>query len=112
MPSTTERGAKIDASGNLDGKSFTDVVGLGQALHDHPSLPTCLVERVYSYGSGGIANDQAKPMLAYLNQQFAAGGYRLPNLLRTIAMSNAFSEVKAPEARTALAPSSTPSQTK
>ena len=105
---TTERGAQIDASGNLDGKSFTDVVGLGKALHDHPSLPTCLVERAYSYGSGGSANDQAKPMLAYLNQQFAAAGYRLPVLLRAIAMSNAFSDVKKPETRTASV--STPSQ--
>ena len=32
------------------------------------ALPTCLVERVYSYGSGGAASDQSKPMLAYLNQ--------------------------------------------
>jgi len=108
---TTERGAPIDASGNLDGKSFTDVVGLGRALHDHPSLPTCLVERVYSYGSGGTANEQSKPMLTYLNQEFAAHGYRLPSLLRTIAMSNAFSEVKPPETRTASVPTQS-SQTK
>jgi hypothetical protein len=98
---TTEKGAPIDASGSLDGKSFTDVVGLGQALHDHPSLPTCLVERTFSYGTGGSVNDQTKPMLAYLNQQFAAHGYRVPSLLRAIAMSNAFSDVKSPDTRTA-----------
>ena len=108
---TSERGAPIDASGNLDGKTFADVRGLGAALHDHPSLPTCLVERAYSYGSGGPVNDQAKPMLDYLNQQFAAQGYRVPGLLRSIAMSNAFLEVKAPETRTAVTSSPT-SQTK
>ena len=104
---TTEKGEAIDASGSLDGKAFTNVVGLGQALHDHPSLPTCLVERTFSYGSGGSVTDAARPMLAYLNAQFAASGYRFPTLLRTIALSTAFSAVEAPpaaknEARTAL----------
>jgi hypothetical protein len=32
-------------------------------------------------------------MLPYLNQRFADEGYRLPQLLRTIALSNAFVEV-------------------
>jgi hypothetical protein len=102
---TTERGETIDATGSLDGKTFTNVVGLGQALHDHPALPTCLVERAYSYGSGASADDKAKPMLAYLDRQFAAHHYSFPSLLRTIALSNAFSEVDeskpAPEAKTA-----------
>ena len=30
----------IDASGSLDGKNFSDAVGLAQALHDDPALPT------------------------------------------------------------------------
>ena len=40
-------------SGSLDGVAFKDVAGLGKALHDHPSLPVCLVNRAYSYGTGG-----------------------------------------------------------
>jgi hypothetical protein len=99
---SAENGATIDASGSLDGTTFTDAVGLGRALHDDPALTSCLVQRVYSYGVGGAASAKANPMLAYLNQQFAAHGYRFKDLLRTIALGNAFSEVEesTPEMRT------------
>jgi hypothetical protein len=66
---------------------------LGQALHDHPALPSCLVKRVYSYGSGGATSPDDAPILNYFSARFAAQGYKLPDLLRTIALSNAFSEV-------------------
>jgi Protein of unknown function (DUF1592)/Protein of unknown function (DUF1588)/Protein of unknown function (DUF1595)/Protein of unknown function (DUF1585) len=91
----TERGAPIDASGTLDGKSYTDAVGLAQAVHDHPGVPTCLVKRVYTYGIGGSvkSNDNDKAALKYFDARFAEEGYRLPDLLRTIALSTAFSEV-------------------
>jgi hypothetical protein len=89
----TEKGSPIDTSGGLDGREVKDVVGLGQALHDHPALPSCLVKRVYSYGSGGATSPEDAPILNYFNARFAAQGYKLPDLLRTIALSNAFSEV-------------------
>ena len=92
-----ERGTKIDASGTLDGKPFSGVVSLGQVLHDNPSLTSCLVQRVYSYGGGGAARPEDKKTLDYFNARFAADGYRVPDLLRTIALSNAFSEIIAPK---------------
>jgi hypothetical protein len=88
-----ERGAPIDPSGNLDGTAFKDVKGLAVALHDHPALPGCLVKRLYGYASGGAPGAADQPMLDYLSGGFAAKGYRLPDLLRTIALSNAFSNV-------------------
>ncbi|MDB6045299.1 MAG: hypothetical protein JWM63_3850 [Gammaproteobacteria bacterium] len=103
----TERGAAIDASGSLDGKNFNDPPGLAHALHDHPALPTCLVKRMYAYGSGGPLSDADKPELTWLDKRFAATGYRVPDLLRAIALSPAFSEVAeipavpAPPAKTA-----------
>jgi hypothetical protein len=108
----TERGVDIDANGSLDGKDFKDPVGLAQAVHDHPGLPVCLVKRMYSYGAGGPLTDADNPELAYLNQRFAASGYRVPDLLRAIALSTAFSEVAetpavpAPAPRTASLPAS------
>jgi len=108
---TAERGATIDASGNLDGKKFTDVVGLATALHDHPGLTSCLVKRVYSYGTGSQTSNDDAEMLKYLSTRFESAGYRVPDLLRTIALSNAFSEFKevAPaEAKTAQASSAGP----
>jgi hypothetical protein len=93
----TENGAPIDASGTLDGKSFNDPIGLAKVLHDEPALPNCLVQRIYAYGSGGPTTPADKPLLNYLSQQFAAEGYRVPDLLRTITLSPAFDEGR-PEA--------------
>lgn len=95
---TTERGTPIDPSGNLDGKNFANAVGLSQALHDHPALTTCLVRRVYSYGTGGPTSREDAPLLTYLNKTFAEQGYKLPDLLRTITLSPTFSEVLPPSA--------------
>ena len=92
---TTEKGADIDPSGSLDGKEFKDVTGLAVALHDHPQVPTCLVKRVFAYGTGGPISSDEQQTLDYLNKTFAAGGYRLKNLLRTVIMSNAFSTVSS-----------------
>lgn len=89
----SERGVAIDTSGNLDGKEFKDPQGLAQALHDHPGVPTCLVKRMYGYGVGGLTTVADKPQLAYLNQRFEASGYRVPDLLRAIALSPAFGNV-------------------
>ena len=100
----TENGAAIDSSGNLDGKQFANVQGLAQALHDSPTLPSCLVSRMYSYGAGGVPPPVDRPLLTYLNKSFAAEGYRIPDLLKTIAMSNSFSQVTRVQPSTAPLP--------
>lgn len=89
----TENDAVIDATGDLDGVAFENVVGLGQALRDNAALPACLVQRLYSYGSGGATSAQDNQLLAYFNERFAADGYKLPDLLRTIGMSESFTRV-------------------
>jgi hypothetical protein len=92
----TENGAQLDTSGTLDGTPFKDIEGLGQALHDHPSLPACLINRVYSYGTGGpISVSADKATIEYFKGRFAEAGYQLPELLRDIALSQAFSVVRA-----------------
>ncbi|HEY4369058.1 MAG TPA: DUF1588 domain-containing protein [Steroidobacteraceae bacterium] len=112
-----EKGTKIDASGTLDGKSFNGVTALGQVLHDYPALTSCLVQRVYSYGSGGAVGKEDKKTLDYFNARFAEEGYRVPDLMRTIALSNAFSEIvepkpQAPAVKTASLSSSPANTTK
>lgn len=88
-----ESGVAIDTSGDLDGKTFKDVQGMAQALHDNPALPTCFVNRLYSYASGGPTAQSDRPLLQYLNAQFVDQGYRVPDLMRTIALSDAFMHV-------------------
>ncbi|MGE4064562.1 MAG: DUF1588 domain-containing protein [Rhodospirillaceae bacterium] len=92
---TTEKGATIDSSGALDGKQFASVDGLGQAMHDHPALTSCLVRRLYSYGTGGPLTRADNPAVEALNKAFGEAGYRLPDLLRMIASSEAFYEIVA-----------------
>jgi hypothetical protein len=91
----TENGAAIDASGALDGRTFTDLGGLSQAVHDHPQVSACLVRRVYAWATGGPAQPSDKPMLEWLGKRFAADGHRLPDLMRTVAQSSAFATVRA-----------------
>ena len=105
-----EKGTPIDVSGTLDGKTFADLAGLSTALHDHPQLPNCLVKRVYSYGTGGPLTNADDATIAALDKTFAAVGYRVPELMRAIAVSDTFSriiETPAPPApvKSASAPS-------
>ncbi len=102
----TERGAAIDTSGNLDGKTYADAVGLGQTVHDNPALPTCLVSRVYGYAVGQAPTGDAAQVLPYFGAQFAQQGYKLPALLRSIALSKAFTTVTS-DAPAALARAAT-----
>ncbi len=94
----TENGATIDATGSLDGLEFDGAIGLGEALSQNPQLPRCLVRRVYSYATGGPPDNDARLALNYFNEEFAAQGYQLRNLLRTIALSKAFSRIQSPSA--------------
>lgn len=88
-----EGGVAIDTSGDLDGKKFDNIVGLAKALRDNPGLPNCLINRVYSYGSGTAVKPADRQLMQYLGEEFAADGYKVPELLRTIALSTAFQRV-------------------
>lgn len=89
-----ENGTPIDTSGEMNGVKYEDPVGLGAALHDNKSVPSCLVSRLYSYGVGRPpAAEESKWLSGELANQFAADRYRLPALLRRIATSDAFYQI-------------------
>jgi hypothetical protein len=91
---TAEDDVKIDASGALDGKAFTDVAGFGKAFHDSPEPSACLVQRIYSYGTGRKPTPGEDAWLRdYAKGDFAAGGYQLRKLLRYVATSPNFYRV-------------------
>jgi hypothetical protein len=95
-----EKGAPIDASGDLDGVAFSDPVGLAKALHDNPALPACLVKRTFSYATGGSPTVENRPQIEALNSTFAASGYRFRPLLRAIVTDDAFVAVADPRPAT------------
>jgi len=92
---TVENETVIDASGSLDGIDFKTPEGLGQALHDHPETPRCLVERMYRYAVGRDTEMEERSYMDYLTHSFATHGFRVPELMRTIALSENFFAISA-----------------
>jgi hypothetical protein len=97
----TENGEPIDASGELNGISFADARGLGQALRADPAAPACVVNRLYAYAVGRALEKAERPLMTYLEKSFEADNYRLPELVRRIATSRAFMSVAPTQVRSA-----------
>ncbi len=93
---TMDAGIELDITGNLDGVAYTSLEGLGEALKQNPGIPSCLVQRVFSYGTARAAGGGDRAWVSYLIQKFADDGYRFRTLLRSIATSKNFYTVDAP----------------
>ncbi|MBT4741093.1 MAG: DUF1592 domain-containing protein [Rhodospirillaceae bacterium] len=100
---TTENGAVIDTSGELDGIAYTDAVGLGQALRQNPSAPACVTHRLYAYGTGHSPVPAERQWMAHLEEKFAETGYKVTELLKEIVLSDAFYRVAPPSLDTTTA---------
>lgn len=91
----TDNGAPLDITGELDGVFYEDISGLAMALRNHPKLSSCLVNRLYSYGTGGpVTLKDDRDSLQAFEQGFRENQHRLPALLRDIALSPSFSAVR------------------
>ncbi len=97
---TNENGAPIDTSGSLDGVNFTNAAELGKVLHDNPASSSCLVSRLSSYATGRPI-DTGAPWAQDLMKSFSASGYKLPELIRAIALSDDFFRVSPPDTKAA-----------
>lgn len=91
-----ENGAQIDTSGELDGVKFKDAAGLAKAVHDNPSTTSCLVNRMSTYALGRTVTRGETAWVDALKKDFAAAGYRIPDLLRKVALSDELYRVAAP----------------
>ena len=87
---TTEGGAPINTSGELDAAKYPDVVGLANAMRNNPRVTSCLTERVASYALGRPMSHDDDAWLKYVGDRFADSGYRVRELMRTIATSKGF----------------------
>jgi len=97
-----ENGAPIDASGELDGAHFANAKDLGKAIHDNPAAASCLVDTLSKYAGGQASVKGDREWMQWLNGRFVAERYRVPALLRTLALSNGFYAIAEPGKRTGL----------
>ena len=86
---TQENGSPLDLDGALGSASFTGATGLGMALSKDPALSSCLVNRLYSYGTGR-AMDEELTWLEEIRARYEARGLRIRDLIRAIALDDAF----------------------
>ncbi len=82
--------AVIDASGSLDGNAFQGPAGFAQALRNHRETPRCLAEKMYRFAVGRDTVWKERSYMDYLIRSFAADDYQVPQLMRTIALSDNF----------------------
>lgn len=105
---TTENGAKIDTSGQFEGKAYQGAHDLTTFLRDSPAVSSCVVQRAYEYGVGRAVEDRDGQWLEYASDRFAAGQYRFPQMMRFIATSRAFKAISPPSLKP---PAKAPAQT-
>lgn len=95
---THENGAPINTNGSLDGVEFNSPDGLATALQQHPETPRCLTERLYRYAVGRDTTWEERPYMDWLIARFGESGYKVPQLMRAIALSRNFFTVTRSEA--------------
>ena len=94
---TVENGVGIDSSGDLDGISYTDAGGLGQAVYKNPAAVSCVVERLTARALGRTMTAGERAWAKQLKADFAESGHRLPALMQEIALSESLYNVAAPK---------------
>lgn len=94
---STENGATIDASGELDGTAFADAWGLAAAVEGHPNLGPCMVTHLFEAATGRVLAEGEEPLRDWLADGFAANGNVWSDLLLDLIASPGFDRVGALE---------------
>ena len=87
---TTEEGAPIDASGEIDGVTFQDAAGLAEAVRDHEDFGPCLAKTLVRYANGVHEELPQLDAIDWLSGEFAATGYQLDHLVLDLVTSPLF----------------------
>ncbi len=86
---TADHGFPIDASGNLDGVTYTNAAGMSRAIADNPATSQCLVKRLTARALGRPTTAGERFWLAQLEEAFTSNGYHMKDLMQEIAQSDA-----------------------
>lgn len=90
---TTENGAPIDPTSELDGQAYANAWELAQRIVDHPHTAPCFTETVVRYATGAVAAELPAPLVDWHTEGFVGGGHHVLALLRDVALSPAFRRV-------------------
>ncbi len=96
---TTENGAPIDPSGNLDKTVFSGAAGLGKVLAESPDTHQCAASRALEYARA-MPSDDDGDLVEALDKQFAADGYSIKALFLRVATLPENYQVKIPALQT------------
>jgi hypothetical protein len=84
-------GFAIDASGELaTGEAFTTAREMAELLQSDARFSACLVEKMFTYALGRGASKEDEVHLEHIQHQLAAGGYKLPDLIKLLVTSKPF----------------------
>lgn len=97
---TNENGAPIDATGELNGKRFDGLAELARVIRDDPTTTSCLISRVYSYGTGHKSNAHEQVWLTALQGELVNEGVHWRELMRRLTLNRDFYTAPGPEATT------------
>jgi len=93
---TTENGALIDPSGDIDGAEFADALELGEVLAADPKIGRCMVRTLYRFANSRPETLDERDLLTFFETYFEARGYRILDLMEELAMSPGFRFTTAP----------------
>lgn len=91
-----DHGLPIDPSGDLDGTSFADAVGLGAALASHPDATRCLVATLHRRLTGQYEEAEQTPTLDRLTQLYQRNNQTIDDLAVGIVGAETFLEATLP----------------
>jgi hypothetical protein len=87
---TTENGATIDATGDINGKHFDGMRQLADVIKQDPGTTSCVVTRAFSYGAERKPTEQERAWLTSVQADLAQSGVKWRELVRRIALNQDF----------------------
>lgn len=88
-----DNGENIDASGDLDGVSFTGSAGLADALAQSPAVPACLARNVFRYAWGRLETQADEAFITELTSGFQGSSYQMRQLFSSLVAAPSFVNV-------------------
>jgi hypothetical protein len=86
----TDQTKPIDASGTLDGVSFSGPRELMAAIKNSPKASACIARNVYRYAVGHVDADGEQGSMADLAKAFQDNGFRFRALLESVTKTPGF----------------------